>query len=90
MAIGRNIVWMHDGAQYWAGQSSNDRRTFELVAGSEARNEVPPDRAMSEFSPDVKVGDLDELVADGAITPKVPTTPEELAIVAKALGLSPP
>jgi hypothetical protein len=90
LAIGRNIVWMHDGAEFWSSASSNDRLTFELVAGSDARNEVPPDHFMSDFSPDVQVRDLDKLVADGAITPRVPATPEERAIVAKALGLSQP
>jgi hypothetical protein len=90
LAIGRNIVWMHNGAQDWAGGSRADRRLFSLVAGSDQRLEARPDRAMSAFSPDVLVIDLDTLVEDGAIERVPPTTPEEQAEVASALGLSPP
>jgi hypothetical protein len=41
-------------------------------------------------SPDVRVSDLEALVADGAIEPVAPTTPEERAQVAWALGVSLP
>ena len=90
LAIVRNVDWMNDGADYWASLSSADRQTFELVAGSDARLEVPPDRSMSTVSPDVRVGNLPELVADGAITPRTPTTEQERAVVAYALGVSVP
>jgi hypothetical protein len=43
---------------------------------------------MSTFSPDVLVIDLDTLVKDGAIKRVPPTTPEERAAVATALGIS--
>jgi hypothetical protein len=89
LAIARNIVWMHDGAESWSAASDADRRLFALVAGSDQRFAAPPDRSMSAFSPDVLVIDLDTLVADGAIEPVAPTTPEERAAVAAALGLSP-
>ena len=90
VAIARNVVWMQDGADSWSAASSADRRLFALVAGSEQRFEAKPDRSMSSFSPDVLVIDLDTLVADGAIERVTPTTPEEQAAVAAALGLSPP
>jgi hypothetical protein len=90
LAIARNIVWMHDGADYWSGLSSADRRVFSLVAGSDVRFEVPPDHRISTFSPDVLVIDLDELVDDGAIDRVPPSTPEERAAVAWALGVSVP
>jgi hypothetical protein len=88
IAIVRNVGWMNDGAEYWAGLSTADRETFELVAGSDARLDVPPDRSMSVTSPDVRVSDLEALVEDGAITPRVPATDAEQARVAAALGLS--
>jgi hypothetical protein len=90
IAIVRNVAWMDDGAKYWAGLSSADRRLFSLVAGSDARLAVAPDRRMSTFSPDVLVIDLDELVADGAIDEIPPVTPEQRAAVAAALGVSEP
>ncbi|HZB40152.1 MAG TPA: hypothetical protein VE487_04260 [Ilumatobacter sp.] len=90
VAIARNVVWMHDGAQHWGTASSADRKLFALVAGSDERLVAPRDRSLSAFSPDVLVIDLDTLVEEGAITPVRPTTPEERAAVAAALGLSPP
>ncbi len=88
VAIARNVGWMNHGAEYWAGLSTDDRALFELVAGSDARHEAPPDRSMSLTSPDVRVGDLPVLVADGAITPTVPVTDADRERVAAALGLS--
>jgi len=89
LAIARNIVWLHDGADSWSTASTADRRLFSLVAGSDQRFEARADRSMSEFSPDVLVIDLDTLVADGSIERVTPTTAEERAAVAAALGLSP-
>jgi len=88
LAIGRNIVWMHHGAEDWGSAARADRRLFSLVAGSDERLAARPDRAMSTFSPDVLVIDLDTLVNDGAIKRVPPTTPEERAEVATALGIS--
>jgi hypothetical protein len=88
LAIARNIVWMHGGAEDWGSAARADRRLFALVAGSEQRLEAPPDRSMSAFSPDVLVIDLDTLVDDGAITRVTPTTPEDKAAVAAALGVT--
>jgi hypothetical protein len=90
LAIARNVVWMHDGAESWSTASSADRRLFSLVAGSDQRLQAAPDRSMSAFSPDVLVIDLDTLVDDGSIEPIPPSTPDEREAVAKALGLSPP
>jgi hypothetical protein len=89
-AIARNIVWMHDGAADWGGAARDDRRLFSLVAGSDQRFDAPPNRSLSAFSPDVLLIDIDTLVDDGAITPVTPTTPEERAAVAAALGVNPP
>ncbi len=86
-AIACNLVWLYNGSQFWSAQSTADKRVFELVAGSRQRWEVPQDRAMTDFSPDVRVHDLVELVDSGAITPRVPATPEEQLLVDRALGL---
>jgi len=88
-AIARNVVWLHNGATFWAAQSSADRMVFELVAGSPERWEVPPDRSMTAFSPDVRVYDLVELIDSGAITPRAPANAAEQLIVEQALGLAP-
>src|SRR4051794_13801307 len=90
LAIARNVVWMHDGAESWGSAARADRRLFALVAGSAQRLEARPDRSISAFSPDVLVIDLDTLVDDGAIRRVPPSTPEQREAVAKALGLSPP
>jgi hypothetical protein len=90
LAIARNVVWMHDGADSWGTASRADRRLFSLVAGSDQRLQARPDRSMSAFSPDVLVIDLDTLVDDGAIERVPPATPEERDAVANALGLSSP
>jgi hypothetical protein len=37
----------------------------------------------------VRVGRLPQLVAEGAITPRVPTTPDELALVERVLAGTP-
>ena len=69
LAIARNIVWMHDGADTGSAQSS--RRPAAVLARRRFRrtgSRCPRDRSMSTFSPDVLVIDLDTLVDDGAIT----------------------
>ncbi|HUF98415.1 MAG TPA: hypothetical protein VMM60_09820 [Ilumatobacter sp.] len=88
-AVSRNTLWLADGANFWAQQAADDRRIFSLVAGSPKRFEVPIDRSMTAFSPDVRVYDLEELVADGAITRRTPMTAAEELLVDQALGLVP-
>lgn len=86
-ATTRNVAWLDNGSDYWSSLADADRRTFSLVAGSELRETVPGDRPISAISLDVRVSDLDVLVADGAITPTVPVTPQDRALVAAALGV---
>jgi hypothetical protein len=88
VAIARNAIWLDHGGDFWSAQAESDRRTFELVAGSAQVVTADPNRSLTELSPDVHVGDLGRLVADGAIVPATPMSPEELAIVARALGVS--
>jgi hypothetical protein len=88
-ALARNVVWMNDRGDVWAARAAADRTLFGLVAGSPERESVPLDRSLSMFSPDVRLVDLPELVADGAITPTPPVTDSERTAVAQALGLAP-
>lgn len=87
VALARNVVWMNERSDPWLALIENDRQTFSLVAGSPERSMAAPDRPLSTFSPDVWVGDLDRLVADGAVSSRAPVTDDERALVAEALGL---
>jgi len=90
VALGRNLIWLSDSGGEWAQRAEQERTIFSLVAGSPERSTVDPDRWMVDFSSDVRVGDLAEMVEDGAINPRAPRTAEERAIVAEALGLTTP
>ena len=62
---------------------------LELIAGSPLAATVDQDLRPLPFSPDVSIASLALLIEDGAITPRAPATPEEEALVRKALGLEP-
>ena len=73
----------------WAQKSAGDRDLMELIAGSPQAAQVDPLIRPIPLNPDIRVRDLSRLVELGAITPRVPTTPEEIARVDEALGLTP-
>jgi hypothetical protein len=73
----------------WAQKSAADRQLMELVAGSPRAAEVDPLTRPIPLNPDIHVRDLPRLDELGAIQPRVPTTPEEIAEVDQALGLTP-
>jgi hypothetical protein len=85
-AVARNTVWLRDGGDYWSAVAEFDRRVFSLVAGSDDRDAVPPDGAMTEMSPDVQVRDLDALVDAGAIVPRRPVDADDEELLFLALG----
>jgi hypothetical protein len=90
-AIGMNISALRSNGNEWANRAAAERNILELVAVSPSRTTVPQDLTpLPDFSPDVQIRDIDELVADGAITPRAPATPEEQALVDKALAPSAP
>jgi hypothetical protein len=72
----------------WATKSAADRELIELVAGSPRTAEVDPLTRPIPLNPDIHVRDLPRLVELRAITPRVPTTPDEIARVDQALGLT--
>lgn len=82
-----NIGLLRTGAAEWAERAQEERRILELVAGSPLAATVPTDTRPLPFSPDVTVGVIPYLVQHGAITPRTPVTPEEIAEVETALGL---
>jgi hypothetical protein len=73
----------------WGLRASEERRTLELIAGSDLLPTADPTHRPLPFSPDVRVSDIAELVADGTIHPIVPSSPAEVEQVRQALGLAP-
>ena len=82
-----NAGWLQVRGAEWAERSAATRRLFELVAGSGLLDDVAPDRRIDDYNPDVNAGWLGYLVQEGVVTPRTPTTPEEIAEVRRALGL---
>lgn len=80
---------LHTNAGQWKIRSNDERRVLELIAGSPLATTVDQDLRPLPFSPDVSIASLALLIEDGAITPRVPATPEEEALVRRALGLQP-
>jgi hypothetical protein len=86
-ATAMNIGALRSNGDEWAGRSAYERNLLEMVAASPAVSTVPKDNApLSSFSPDVRIGDLPELVADGALHPHAATTAEEKGLVDAALS----
>jgi hypothetical protein len=87
LAIVLNAATLRTNSSAWAARSADERRILELVAGSGLMADADPDRQPLEFSPDVRVRHVEMLVDDGAIFPRAPATPEEVALVRAVLGL---
>jgi hypothetical protein len=88
-ALVLNLGSLRTNSSEWALRAADERRTLELIAGSGLAGQADPAHQPIPFSPDVRVADLDELVDEGAIVPRPPATPEEMALVRAALGLAP-
>jgi hypothetical protein len=76
-----NVSALRSNGDDWANRAAGERNLLELVAASPALSTSGPWIAPLPFSPDVHVGDLPELVADGAIHPHPAVTPAEQASV---------
>jgi hypothetical protein len=85
-----NAGWLQTNGTDWANRARDARLTYELVVGSPLAGTVDPQIRPEPFNPDVTVAWLPYLVQQGAIAPRTPVTPEELARVDAALGLTPP
>jgi hypothetical protein len=90
-AIGMNISALRSNGNEWANRANAERNILELVAASPATATVGHDVSpLPDFSPDVQVRDIAELVADGAIQPRSASTPAEQSLVDKALDHAAP
>jgi hypothetical protein len=89
-ATAMNLSALRSNGSEWANRAAAERNLLELVATSPTLSTINPSIAPLSFSPDVRINDIAELVADGAIHPHAPATPEEQALVDKALSQPPP
>jgi hypothetical protein len=77
-------------AGHWADMAQEQKRDFELVAGSPLLAQANPASVPYVPSPDVHVASLRVLTVDGAITPRPPRNQGDVDRVAKLLGLPAP
>lgn len=90
LALALNVGTLRELTTSWAISSGNERRTLELIAGSGLAGQADPNRFPFLDSPDITIGSLASMVAQGALTPRVPVTDLELRQVRDALGLPSP
>lgn len=88
-AVAMNAGALRSNGDKWADTAGGERTLLELIAGSPGFATLDPNIAPLEPSPDVHVGDLPELIAEGAIHPHVPASPGEQALVDAALSPKP-
>jgi hypothetical protein len=85
-AAALNIGALRSNANDWANRAAAERNVLELIAASPSIATVDQSIAPLPFSPDVRIGDLAALIADGAIHPRQATTAAEQALVDQALS----
>ena len=88
-ATAMNIGALRSNGSDWANRAIAERHVLELVAASPSIATLDPSIAPLPFSPDVRIGDLPKLIADGAIHPHAAATPEDQALVDAALAQPP-
>ena len=86
-----NVGVLHELSIDWAMAARAELDTYDLIAGSGLAGRAP-DQSKSIFddSPDVRVSSFPVLLAEGALHPRPPVTPEEMQRVRTALGLPNP
>ncbi len=89
-ATAMNIGALRSNSNDWANRAIAERHVLELVAASPTVTTVDQSIAPLPFSPDVRIGDLRALIADGAIHPSAAATPADQALVDAALSQPPP
>jgi hypothetical protein len=85
-ATAMNVAALKSNGEDWAARAAGERTLLELIAGSPAFSTVDRSNSPLPFSPDLMIGDLPELIADGAIHPQAPATPDQQALVDAALN----
>ncbi len=86
MAVAKNTLWMSSHSKPWSNVVAGERRTLQLVAGSDLTKTADPNRRPLQFSPDVMVSSIDQLVGEHAVTPVTAQTDAEIALFASALA----
>jgi hypothetical protein len=89
VALVLSLGSLRTNSSEWAIRARDEQHTLELIAGSGLADQADPSHQPLPFSPDVRVGTIAMLVEEGAVVPRGPTTPEEIASVRAALGLAP-
>ena len=89
VALVLSLGSLRTNSSEWAIRARDEQRTLELNAGSGLAGQADPSHQPLPFSPDLRVGTIAMLVDEGAVVPRVPATPEEIALVRTALGLAP-
>ena len=89
VALVLSLGSLRTNSSEWAIRARDEQRTLELIAGSGLAGQADPSHQPLPFSPDLRVGTIALLVDEGAVVPRVPATPEEIALVRTALGLAP-
>ena len=89
-AMAMNLSALRSNGAEWANRAAAERNLLEMIAASPAVTTFDPAIAPLSFSPDVRLGDLAELVDDGAIHPRAAVTSEERTLVEEALSQLPP
>jgi hypothetical protein len=89
-AAAMNLSALRTNGNDWANRAAGERNVLDLVATSPSLSTINPSIAPLSFSPDVRINDIAALVADGAIHPRRPATPQEQALVDAALSQPPP
>jgi hypothetical protein len=85
-ATAMNISALRSNGNDWANRAIAERNVLELVAASPALSTVEGGAAPLPFSPDLRIIDIPELIADGAIHPHAAATPAEQSAVDAALS----
>ncbi len=86
VAVVQNARLLVSSGDAWADRAQHARYVFALVAGDPASGSVDQSLRIDSFNPDVTIGSLHYLVAEGAITPRVPSTDDERRLVAAILA----
>jgi hypothetical protein len=84
-----NVGALKSNGDAWAARARAEQSVLELIAGSPSMASIDKTVTPLPFSPDLHIGDLPELIADGAIHPRPVTSPAEQALVDAALSPQP-
>ena len=85
-ATAMNVGALRSNGNDWANRAIAERNVLELIAASPALSGVEGGVAPLPFSPDLRILDIPELIADGAIHPHGALTAADQAAIGQALS----